>query len=98
MAKVNWEIEHSYDAECIREISVAVNGNSYLVIFGKHINGGFCSIPNWGAGCELSSHDHFGDIGYNAERIGKGLKNATAGRCIAEAINIAALCENERRD
>lgn len=50
MAKVNWEIEHSYDAECIMEISVAVNGNSYLVIFGKHINGGFCSIPNWGAG------------------------------------------------
>ena len=46
MAKVNWEIENFFDAKCIREMSVAVNGNSYLVIFGTHINGGFCCIPS----------------------------------------------------
>lgn len=98
MAKVNWEIENFFDAKCIREMSVAVNGNSYLVIFGTHINGGFCCIPGWSAGCELSSHDHFGDVGYNADRIGKALKNKTVGRCIAEAINIVASYKDERRN
>ena len=89
-----YEIENIFKAECISEISVAVNGYSYLVIFGTHINGGFCCIPAWGVGCELSSHEHFGDIYYNSERIGKALKDKTAGRCIAEAIRGAALYEN----
>lgn len=96
MAKESWYIENIYTANCIREISVAVNGYSYLVIFGTHINGGFCCIPAWGVGCEVSSHNHFGDVGYNAERIGNVLKNETVGRCIAEAINTVALYENER--
>ena len=93
-----YEIENIFKAECISEISVAVNGYSYLVIFGTHINGGFCCIPARGVGCELSSHEHFGDVYYNAERIGKVLKNKTEGRCIAEAIRGAALYEDDREN
>ncbi len=93
-----WNIEGIYEAECTKEISVAVNGICYLVIFGTHINGGFCCIPGRGVGCELSSHDHFCDIYYNSERIGKALKDKTAGRCIAEAISTAALYDDERED
>ena len=92
-----YEIENIFKAECISEISVAVNGYSYLVIFGTHINGGFCCITAWGVGCELSSHEHFTDIGFNAERIGKALKNSAAGLCIAKAIAVTALYENEKR-
>lgn len=91
-----WNIEGIYEAECTKEISVAVNGICYLVIFGTHINGGFCCIPGRGVGCELSSHEHFTDIGFNAERIGKALKNSAAGLCIAKAIAVTALYENEQ--
>lgn len=93
-----WNIEGIYEAKCTKEISVAVNGICYLVIFGTHINGGFCCLPGRGVGCELSSHDHFCDIYYNSERIGKALKDKTAGRCIAEAISTAALYKDERGD
>lgn len=88
MKRLEWEIEHTFNTgEQIREISVAVNGFSYLVIYGSHINGGFCAIPNREVSCELSSLDDFNSIDYNAERIGKALKNQAVGHAIAEAIN-----------
>ena len=37
----------------VHHITVEYNGNSYSVIFGRYINGGFFSIPNWGVGGEL---------------------------------------------
>lgn len=37
----------------IHHITVECNGNSYSIIFGRYINGGFFSIPNWGVGGEL---------------------------------------------
>ena len=90
MAKIDWEIERVFPEDSISEISVAVNGSSYLTIFGHHIHGGFCAIPLYGVSCELSHHNDFGDIDYNAHRIGRALKNMTVGRVIAEAINVAA--------
>lgn len=95
---MRWEIENVHASGVFKEVSVAVGDYSYLVIFGKHVNGGFCCIPNFNAGCELSSHDRFSDIGYNAEKIGKALKNKTVGRCIAEAISGTASYDEERRD
>lgn len=90
MKKTDWEIERVFPNDGISEISVAANGSSCLTIFGHHINGGFCAIPLCGAGCELSHHNDFGDIDYNACRIGKALKNMTVGRIIAEAVHAAA--------
>lgn len=54
---MDYQISYIGD-ESIREvhhIGIDYNGNYYSVIFGKYINGGFCSIPNFGVGCELSS-------------------------------------------
>ena len=79
-------IQHEYQTSNVREISVDWNGNNYLVIYGKHINGGFFSIPNWGVGGELSGC--LGDTFYNGEVIGRALKSKKAGKVIAQAITV----------
>ena len=40
--------------------------NSFHLIFGEQINGGFLCIPNWSIGCELASYD---DIRWNEESL-----------------------------
>ena len=53
-----------YRVKAITEISVDSN---FLVIFGRHINGGFIAIPNHGICVEASSEG--GDTFYNEERL-----------------------------
>lgn len=77
-------IQREFQTSNVREISVDWNGNNYLVIYGKHINGGFFSIPNWGVGGELSGS--WNDTFYNGEVIGRALKSKKAGKAIANAI------------
>ena len=67
----------------VHHIGVDFNGNYYSVIFGKYVNGGFFSIPNWNCGGELATFD---DVFWNAESIGRSLKSKEAGRGIAKAI------------
>lgn len=82
-----WKIERVYPVvDAVNEISVAIDGFSYLVIFGKHINGGFCALPQEGISCELSAHDGFGDIGYNTASLNRKLKSKAKAHAIAEAI------------
>ena len=50
----------------VHHITVEYNGNSYSVIFGRYINGGFFSIPNWGVGGELGQ---FCDTFWNEESL-----------------------------
>lgn len=71
------------DVNNVHHIGVEYNGNYYSIIFGEYVNGGFCSIPNWGVGCELSELD---DIPYNIIQLGKVFLNEKVGRVIAEAI------------
>jgi len=40
--------------------TIAYNGYQYLVIYGKHNNGGFFYIPNWNVGGELSDYNNDG--------------------------------------
>lgn len=88
---MKYEIENLYPSENgINEFSVAINGLSYLVIFGKHVNGGFCALPREGVSCELSAYDDFGDIGYNTESINGKIKDRGKAQAIAEAIHLAA--------
>lgn len=56
-----------YNAEAFFEISFCANGSHFLVIYGKHGNGGFCCIPNFGIGCEMS--DEPNDVFYNTEKL-----------------------------
>lgn len=67
----------------VHHIGIDYNGYNYSVIFGKYVNGGFCSIPNWNVSCELSD---FKDKFWNSESIGKVLKDKKAGKVIAEVI------------
>lgn len=67
----------------VHHIGVDFNGNYYSIIFGRYVNGGFCSIPNFGVGCELSN---FSDIFWNTESLSKVLKSKREAKVIAMAI------------
>lgn len=82
-----FEIVRAYPVGDVREFSIEFDGYSYLVIYGVHVNGGFCAIPGYGIACELSGNwEDAGGIFYNAQRIGKALRNPDAGEAIARAI------------
>lgn len=86
---MNFKFERDFKAEVIFETSVAINGYSYLIIYGKHINGYFCSVPNWNWGCEMAEPS---DTGYNSEQLVVCGADKEIALAIAEAI--AAKCEN----
>lgn len=72
-----------YKGSVLFEANIEANGCSYLVIYGKHVNGYFMCIPNFGFGCEMSDP---ADTFWNCESmINAGLDNSTA-RCIAGEI------------
>ena len=78
----------------VHHIGVEYDGNYYCIIFGKYVNGGFCSIPNWNAGCELSN---FTDVFWNTEKLYETLKNKKKAKAIALAIaEFAEMCEHSR--
>ena len=55
-----------FEASVIFEANFEANGSCFLVIYGKHANGYFIAIPNWGVCCEAAeSRDKF----YNAEKL-----------------------------
>ena len=76
----------------VHHIGVDFNGNYYSVIFGKYVNGGFFTIPNWNCGGELATFD---DVFWNAESIGRTLKSKKAAKAIAMAIAEFATCNGE---
>lgn len=60
------EIERKFKCNC-KEMSIAHNGSSFLVICGKHINGAYCAFPKLNVAAELSGYD--GDYGYNEKKL-----------------------------
>ena len=68
----------------VHHIGVECSGNYYSVIFGEYVNGGFCSIPNWNVGCDLSTFD---DVSYSTEKLSIALKNKNDAKQIALAIS-----------
>lgn len=68
----------------IHHIGINCDGNYYSVIFGKYVNGGFFSIPNWNCGGELAS---FSDVFWNAESIYRVLKKKKIAEVITQAIS-----------
>lgn len=67
----------------VRHINIDYEGYSYCVIFGKYINGGFFSIPNWNTGGELATFDN---VFWNTESITRALKKKKVAKQIALAI------------
>lgn len=86
MKKLEYKINYVGDneIESVHHIGVSCEGNYYSVIFGKYVNGAFCSIPNWGIGCELSFD--FTDKLWNEESLYRVLKRKNASKAIASAI------------
>lgn len=83
--EVKLEKDFTKNVKVCFEHSLTVNGYNYLLIFGKHINGGFIAVPNWNICTEASYYK--GDIYENTERLIKqGLEQTTA-RAIAEHID-----------
>lgn len=61
-----YSIGGQYDVKAEFEIVVSTCGCNYLVIYGKHVNGYFCCIPNWNIACEMAEPS---DVFYNRERL-----------------------------
>lgn len=82
---MDYKIAHVWDSNIngVHHIDVEHNGYSYSVIFGRYINGGFFSIPNWGVGGNLGQ---FSDTFWNTESLSRVLKSNKAAKAIAMAI------------
>ena len=76
--------DYGSDVDAFFEIGVIVSGWRYLVIYGNHINGGFCAIPNFAVSCEMADPEN---VGYNKEKLAgiKGIDSDDA-YAIARAI------------
>ena len=87
-----------YHATVQAEFSVGIDGKSYLVIYGTHVNGGFCCIPNWGFACEMGDAD---DVLYNTtkleERFGHGVAETLA-HCISTQCTPSSFAWVENED
>lgn len=83
-----------YEAKVQFEVGINCMGNYYLVIFGHHINGCFCAIPNWDVSCEMAEP---ADVFYNTERLqGTGKFNAATAKALAKEIyNASKVFEEE---
>ena len=55
-----------FDASVLFEAGITVNGWYFLTIYGRHANGYFIAIPNWGICCEATEPS---DTFYNAEKL-----------------------------
>ena len=62
----------------VQEISVEMNGFSFLCLFGRHINGAYISIVSLGVSAELSPSKN--GVGYNSDRIFHALQFAVYSR------------------
>ncbi len=54
------------------------------MIYGKHVNGYFCCIPNWDIGCEMAEPDN---VQYNAGKLMECDMDEGITQVLAEAIN-----------
>ncbi len=72
-----------YKVEALFEVSFEANGSYFLVIYGKHVNGGFCCIPNWNIGCEMADPE---DSFYNYEKLRAAGLNKVDAEAVAKVI------------
>jgi|GEM_PF-1226844 hypothetical protein len=79
----DYTVAETYEVSDVHEIVVEYDGYSYIVIFGKHVNGGFYCILNWGVSGELAS---FQDTFWNTESIARNLKKKKVATVIAMSI------------
>lgn len=75
-----------FKATVLFETHISASGYEYLVIYGRHVNGYFCCIPNFGYGCEMSDPD---DTVWNFDSLIKsGIDKNAAVQIVKEIKNI----------
>ena len=57
-----------------KEESISCHGLDFLCLYGKHINGGFVAIINWGVAAELSAYNN--SLRYNTDKILSALERS----------------------
>lgn len=77
--------ENTFNAAVIFEASIAAGGISYLVIYGRHINGYFTALPSKGIAAEQAEPDN---VAYNRDKLIDAGLNEDIAQAIAEEINI----------
>ena len=77
------KVKKTYAVMAAKELSIDWDGDNFLVIIGKHINGWYIAIPNWNICIEAGEPtDNF----YNSEKLSKALNNVNMGSAIADAV------------
>lgn len=72
-----------FEACVLFETNINANGFFHLVIYGKHANGYFCCIPDWGVGCEMAEPN---DTWWNSESLCKTGMYESEAKIIAQEI------------
>lgn len=80
---MDFKFETEFKASVLFECNVAIGGWTYLVIYGKHINGYFCCVPNWKWGCEMAAPY---EVAYNRDKLIDCGANKEVAQALAEAI------------
>lgn len=80
------KIEREYKV-IAKEIAIAANGISFLTICGKHINGGYAAILNFGIAAELSTDDK----SYNSSKIFAALESCSSSYLPSDKERLQAL-------
>ena len=76
-------VSNFFDASVLFEANIEANGSCFLTIYGRHANGYFIAIPNWGICCEASEPN---DTYYNAEKLRDVKLSLKSAHAIADAI------------
>lgn len=84
--KQSYEIVSYHKVGKVIEFTMEFASWSFLVVYGKHINGYFCAVPNWGWGCEMSGPE---SVMYNMAKLIEAGANESAVPAIVEAIREA---------
>lgn len=93
MKTPEFKIIARHKASVVCEFTVETDGFSYLVIYGNHVNGGFCAIPNHGIACEMSVPE---DVFYNRQSLKRQGINDHDAKAIAAAILDTTSCAANR--
>lgn len=80
---MEFKFESNFEANVIFESNIAIGGWTYLVIYGRHINGYYCCIPNWKWGCEMAEASQ---VSYNKNKLIQCGVNEEVAEALAKAI------------
>jgi hypothetical protein len=94
-----FKVESKFKASVLFEASIAVEGVTYLIIYGKHINGYFCSLPGRKWGCEMADPE---EVAYNRDKLMDCGASEKVAHALAEAIRFvmqnSVLMEQPNKD